>query len=313
MIPLAAPTASNDAVLATGLELVANQHRFVLTPAAGRGRGDDPAALLADETVALVIADIAGDARWSLMEAAAEQKRRLVPIAPEGATVPAEWQQETLFYGENRPQFWRAVLERIAPDGPPEPPPVERDPRASDPTTALDPRAAPARRFRAARVLATHGDHETAALALADVARAATPLRDVALDRLGRLGEAAWVGLWLLDAGEESPVRSVVIARQLFRAGDTTTARLRLESLTRHPDRHVRLEALHALGDLGTAAQPEFVRLLCWEEDPFLQLEAARWLRPHRLELPRVITTLATLAGQPDRPRLVLDALHDMS
>lgn len=204
---------------------------------------------------------------------------------------------------------------------PPEPPPLtvlaaappDEARRAIYRTTALDPRATPERRFHAARVLAAYGDRETAAAALGDVARAATPLRDEALNLLGTLGEAARVALWALDAGEENPERSVAIARQLHKVGDTTTARLRLERLARHPDREVRLSALHALADLGAQAHREFAKLLHQAEDPRMQLEAARWLRLHHLELPQVVETLTTLANQPDNVPLAIDALHELT
>ncbi|MCZ7574140.1 MAG: hypothetical protein M5U01_36790 [Ardenticatenaceae bacterium] len=179
--------------------------------------------------------------------------------------------------------------------------------------TALDPHATPERRFHAARVLAAHGDRETATIALGDVARAATPLRDEALTLLGTLGEPARIALWALDANEENPQRSVAIARQLHAVGDTTTARLRLERLARHPDREVRLAALHTLGDLGAQAHREFTSLLRQSEDPQMQLEAARWLRLHQLEIPLVIERLSELANQPDNMPAALHALQELA
>lgn len=204
---------------------------------------------------------------------------------------------------------------------PPEPPPLatlsEKAPdearRAIYRATALDPLATPERRFHAARVLAAHGDRETAAIALGDVARAATPLRDEALILLGSLGEAARVALWALDASEENPQRSVAIARQLHAVGDSTTARLRLERLARHADREVRLSALHALGDLGVQAHREFAALLHQAEDPQMQLDAARWLRLHRLEIPQAIEVLTSLANQADNVPLALHALGELA
>lgn len=208
----------------------------------------------------------------------------------------------------------------VFPEEPVEPPPLpallstapDEARRVIYRATALDPNATPERRFHAARVLAAYGDRDAAAVALGAVARSATPLRDEALTMLGTLGPAARVALWALDASEENPERSVAIARQLHASGDTTTARLRLERLARHPDREVRLAALHALADLGAVAHHEFTRLLHAAEDPRMRLEAARWLRLQGLELDMVIETLSELANRTDHVPVALDALHEL-
>lgn len=180
-------------------------------------------------------------------------------------------------------------------------------------TVALDPEARLEQRFHAARVLATYGDYEVAAIALGAVASAASPLREEALALLGTFGPLARVALWALDATEQDPLRNVAIARQMHAAGETSAARLRLERLACHADREVRTAALHALLDLGVVAYGEFMRLLQQAPDPHMRLEAARWLRLHQLALPEVVAVLTALADQPDSPSLARNALQELS